>query len=65
MGEHKQNGANGANGAGRNGSARSQAVVGMRVVSKPGARVLEKVVVLSERAAERLQIRAEIPGRSD
>jgi hypothetical protein len=65
MGEHKQGGTNGTNGARAQGSARSQAVVGMRVVSKPGARVLEKVVVLSERAAQRLQIRAEIPDRTE
>ena len=65
MGDPNKNGVNGTHPAHGPAPQRSQAVVGMRVVSKPGARVLERVVVLSERAAERLQIRAEIPGRTE
>ena len=59
MADQKLNGHNGSNGA-----ARSRAVVGSRVVSKPGARVVEKVVVLSDKAAARLQIHAEVPART-
>ncbi len=65
MGDPNKNGVNGTRPAPSPAAARSQAVVGMRVVSKPGARVLEKVVVLSERAAQRLQIRGEIPFRGE
>lgn len=50
---------------GSNGTARSHAVVASRVVSKPGARVVEKVVVLSDYAAARLQIRGEVPARGE
>lgn len=45
------------------GSARSDSVVETRVVSPRGARVTERVVVLSERAAQRLEIRTKVPAR--
>jgi hypothetical protein len=46
------------------GSARSDSVVETRVVSPRGARVTERVVVLSEKAAQRLEIRTKVPARA-
>ena len=43
--------------------ARSGAVVETHVVSKAGARVVERVVVLSEKAASRLEIKGSVPAR--
>ena len=42
---------------------RSRAVVEMRVVSKAGARVVEREVVLSKKAASRLEIKGSVPPR--
>lgn len=42
---------------------RAKTVVESRVVSAPGARVLEMVSVLSEEAAKNLETRGEIPSR--
>jgi hypothetical protein len=44
--------------------ARSNAVVNTYVVSKAGARVVERVVVLSDKAAQRLEIKGKVPSRS-
>ena len=51
------------NGSSAGTSASNATVIEKRVVSRPGARVVETVIVLSDRAARRLQTDGKIPPR--